>query len=329
MVNALIPDLPTPTTKIEIKHIIQYLRQLHFLRGFETIYTPEKSLVNQISLNFLREFPERFERNMNSLIEVITEKLNSILWDMKKTDYMDADLTSFTSLYSLWLRARSMKAVIVFCRLHLLSPVLHLSQLLISDRRDFIGNLADDIELWFFSHLADVQVQLPFFIDFSEEIRDLFSKRIDINKLHKLLNDLCKYPTSDYEWKERGETLSRVINYGKVILRLARSRYRNQIVITSYPVAISNKSFGSFERLPWNYPSLKAIFKNVLLQNDTFNPFFILDTLYPRELLERMEPLEKIPLQKTPILLDIKSERTGYQAIELAHRKFLERLSQL
>jgi hypothetical protein len=326
MVNALIPDLPF-IAKTEIDHIIQYLSQLHFLRGFETIYVYEKSLVNEISLSYVKEFPEQFERDSNNLIGMIIEELDSILWNMKKTDHMEANLTPFISLCSLWLKARSIRAAVIFSRLHPSSPVLYLSQVLTNARRNFIGNLAEDVELWFFSHFADVHIQVPFFTNFPHEIQDFFQRQIDINELYELLNDLCKYPTSEYEWKKRSEILSKVINYGKLILRQAQRKYENQIVITSFPIALSNESLRAFEQLPWNYPALMALLQNILLQNDRFNPYFILDSVYPRELLQKFKPLEKISLEKTPLFYIIESEFVGYPTIELAHRGFLKRLS--
>jgi len=327
MPNVLIPNLPRQTTEAEKDYILRYLQQLHFVRGYDTIYLV-RNIVDEKNtpLDYVKVFPEQFEEEVYSSIEAMKEKIDRMLWCLKKTDHMEAGLTPFLSLYSLWLRAKLANAFVLFSGLSLVSPVIHLCQVLTNERRDFIGNLAEDIELWFFSHFADVRVHWPFFLSFSNENRKALEKQIDFEDFHQLLNQLFIYPRSTAEWNDRAKTIARVRDYAKLILISSKKQFRSEIVVTTTPIVPRNSTLRSFEQLTWNYSTFAKQIKMITRKENRFTPYFGVDALYPRELIVKMIPFEG-NVWNVPMLLRIAPESSGYATIELAHKAFLRRLS--
>ena len=328
MVNAIIPNLPTPASDIEVRHIVQYLDQLHYVRGYDRIcILPPFS--NATSLSYVDEYPRQIENEVNATIEIIIERLNSILWDLKKTDYMEANLQPFVYLFSLWLKAKQIKAIIIFPTIDILSPVVHLCQVLIDDRRDCIGTLADDIELWFFSHFADVYINIPYFINFTPEIRNSVKKYVNIKMLRELLNILCNYPTSSLEWRKRDKIISKIANYWRRVVKFTQILYKNQIIATPVPIAVSNRNLSSFEKLEWKHKNLMSIFKDHILKDSKFDPYFIIDNLYPKELLKGIELLKRESPERLKDLIDFAFANKGYTDINFAYHRFTNRLLNL
>ncbi|MEM3640510.1 MAG: hypothetical protein QXH37_01090 [Candidatus Bathyarchaeia archaeon] len=111
-------DLALPRNAEEISFAITYLRQLNFFHGFETVFVPKIVLdtINEFtSLNqdkYLKEL-KQINRNDSKLVKDFEKKLNSILWQMKRTDIYEAQLTSLLSLYAIWLQAKRLKSLII------------------------------------------------------------------------------------------------------------------------------------------------------------------------------------------------------------------------
>lgn len=326
MVNVLVPDLPSSVTEAEISQIIQYLRQLHSIRGFEKIYVSETNILNKISLEYVRELPSQIEDEVKNSTRNMVSELDSILWDIKKTDHREANLSPFVFLYSLWLKAKSIKAVVIFSRLHILSPILYLCQILTNSRRDYIGNLAEDIELWFFSHFADFEVQVPFFFNVTQEIEDSFRKYAGISKLKETLDFLCNYPNSANEWKNRNKALIKLMEYTESISQYAKNAYKWLVMFAPFPITLTNGVMKAPELIPWNYPTLKELLKDKPMRENNFNPYFIQDTIYPKELLQKVALAKEIPPEKASFFKLLQSEVASYRTIELARHKFLKRL---
>lgn len=327
MPNALIPDLNMQMTESERDYVLRYLQQLHFIHGYSTIFlTHEIVDKGEVSLDYVKVFPERFKEEVCTFSEAMKNEIDEILWNTKKTDYMEANLAPFVSLYSLWLGAALTKAFVLFSRLSLISPVIHLCQVLADQRRDFLGGLAEDIELWFFSHFADVQVQWPFFLCFSEQNIRILEKQIDIKDFHPLLNQMCIYPHSNAEWNQRTKIIAKARNYAKLILVSSKKLFRSETVATKTPIAPSNNTLRSFEQLTWNFSTFAEQANKIIRKGNRFTPCFAVDALYPRELIAKMRPLEG-SIRNMPMLLGIAPESSGYKVIELAQKAFQRRLS--
>lgn len=334
MVNAIILDLDLPRNAEEINFAITYLRQLNFFHGFETIFVPKVVLdtisdftpINQEK--YLKEIGQ-ISRRDSKLVRDFENKLTSILWRMKRTDIHEAQLSSLLSLYAIWLQAKGLKSLIVQSMSDPTSYFARLIHLLAGEGREFIGYLADDIELWLFSHFADLYVEWPYFLRFPKEAAETFLKDDYFKKMQKQFIDFrtrtCVHPANELETKKRARMISKMQRYFNWILTLAKEKYGKEVIISKASFAISNKALITTERKALNYSELADFFKERSIEQN-FAPCFIHVKFYPSKLLKPVKPYGLLP-KSTNSLVYYRMFETAQEAeLKLVFSKFRERL---
>lgn len=296
MVNALLWDLPSTFYNLDL--MIGYVQQIHLLHGFETIFVSE-SIHDRIvgrkpyTTSYLRQLPN-FDDRQDRLLERIKHELDSILWNLKKTDHTEAQLGSFLSLYSKWLHALSLEAVVVLPMMAPTSASSHFFHILVSDKRDFIGHLADDLELWLLSRFADVAIRWPYYLDFSREIKENLLAQFDFDQFRNLRTEICKCPTNKQEEKTRNKLLWKAMEFNRSMIEFSTTNYPDKVVLTRSAIGVSNENLLAFARLNRHYPKLTEILQEPILSNKGFVPCFVPDKLYSFELVQRIQPLKSL-----------------------------------
>ena len=334
MVNAIVYDLSFSRNIEGIELAVGYLRQLHFVHGFETVFIPSTlhAVVNSQKNKkekYLREL-RGLNRNENNAMKECEEKLQSILWKMKRTDIDESHLRPFLSLVSVWLQAIRLRSVVVepVC-----SPVNSFSALiclLVGDQRDYIGKLAEDVELWLFSHFADLYSEWPFFLDFSVQTADSVQEDEGYAKFQRLFMGLRTksqiYSTHESPLKERSKTLSRMLAYCNFILALAKQKYGKEVIITRSSLAVSNKTLSATRKRTLNYADLAHLLWQDNSDRPTFVPCFAHIKLHPLELLKSIRPYGLLPRKVNPLVYYGSFEMSEEAQLELALSAFRKRL---
>lgn len=231
MVNAIILDLALPRYTEETDFAITYLRQMNFFHGFETVLGT-KTVLDTISEftsvnqeKYLKEL-RQISRSDSKLVKDFEKKLNLILWQMKRTDIHEAQLTSLLSLYAIWLQAKRLKSLIIQSMSDPTSDFSRLIHILAGEGREFIGLLADDIELWLFSHFADLYVEWPYFLHFPKKVVETFLEDDYFKKIRKQFigfrTRICRYPVNQLEMNKRARMILKIQQYFGWILTLAK-----------------------------------------------------------------------------------------------------------
>jgi len=331
MVNALLWGFPS-TLDIgeEIDLAFQYFEQLHFLHGFETIFMAEDTFncirKEKPKINdYLRKLPNS-RNSQGKLLEKIKHELDSILWELKKTDYTEAQLHSFVSIYSKWLHALPLKAVVVLPMMVPTGSVSHFFHLLVGGKRDFIGPLADDLELWFLSRFADVSFRWPYYLNLSKQMKEVLSTQFDFAQFKDLRTKICMYPTSNQEKQGRSELLRQAQEFNRLITEFSTTNYPDNIVFTRSAIGVSNENLLAFERLNWHYPKLMKILQGPPLNNKGFVSCFVADKLYSLELMHRIKPLGSLEHTTNPLNYYATFELICDRNMDLALENFKKRL---
>lgn len=335
MVNAIILDLDLPRNTEEINFAITYFRQLNFFHGFETIFAPKVVLdtiskFTSISLEkYLKELGQ-ISRSDSKLAKDFEKKLNSILWQMKRTDIHEAQLSSLLSLYTIWLQATRLKSLIIQSMSDPTSHFSRLIHLLAGEDREFIGPLADDIELWLFSHFADLYVEWPYFLRFPKEVTKTFLKDDYFKRVQKQFIDFrtrtCAYPANELEMNKRARMISKMQHYFNWILTLAKEKYGEEVIISKASLAVSNKTLRATERKALNYSELARFLKETKLSNQNFAPYFIHVKFYPSKLLKPVKPYGLLPKSTNSLVYYHMFETAQEAEFRLVFSKFRERM---
>jgi hypothetical protein len=335
MVNAIILDLDLPRNTEEINFAITYFRQLNFFHGFETIFAPKVVLdtiskFTSISLEkYLKELGQ-ISRSDSKLAKDFEKKLNSILWQMKRTDIHEAQLSSLLSLYTIWLQATRLKSLIIQSMSDPTSHFSRLIHLLAGEDREFIGPLADDIELWLFSHFADLYVEWPYFLRFPKEVTKTFLKDDYFKRVQKQFIDFrtrtCAYPANELEMNKRARMISKMQHYFNWILTLAKEKYGEEVIISKASLAVSNKTLRATERKTLNYSELAKFFKETKPINQNFAPYFIHVKFYPSKLLKPVKPYGLLPKSTNSLVYYHMFETVQEAEFRLVFSKFRERM---
>ena len=335
MVNAIILDLDLPRNTEEINFAITYFRQLNFFHGFETIFAPKVVLdtiskFTSISLEkYLKELGQ-ISRSDSKLAKDFEKKLNSILWQMKRTDIHEAQLSSLLSLYTIWLQAKRLKSLIIQSMSDPTSHFSRLIHLLAGEDREFIGPLADDIELWLFSHFADLYVEWPYFLRFPKEVTKTFLKDDYFKRVQKQFIDFrtrtCAYPANELEMNKRARMISKMQQYFNWILTLAKEKYGEEVIISRASLAVSNKTLTAKERKALNYSELARFLKETKLSNQNFAPCFIHVKFYPSKLLKPVKPYGLLPKNTNSLVYYHMFETAQEAEFRLVFSKFRERM---
>jgi hypothetical protein len=336
MVNAIVSDLVFSKNIEEIAFVLSYLRQLHFLQGFERIFLPRTAFdaIKESATIEEDKFLESIDKPTKSESALLKEcemELSSILWTMKRTDIHEAQLSSLLSLYSTWLQAKRQRSVIVQAALEPTSPFSRLIHLLAGEQKEFIGHLADDIELWFLSHFGDLYTEWPFFLSFSKDTartlqkndyyRDFFGEFVDLR------TKTCGYSASKHEFTKRAIMLSEMVAYSHQILRLAKEMHGKEIILYRASLAVSNETITGIAREAWRYQTMAKFFKDEAKTTDqTFLPCFAYIKHYPLRLLKSMKPHGPLTKKTNPLVYHSLFETAQEAELELVLSSFKKRL---
>jgi len=331
MVNAIIVDLYFPKSAEEINFAITYLRQLNFFHGFENIFVPKvvlDAISEFVSLRqekYLKEL-EQISRNECKLVKNFEKTLNSILWQIKRTDVYEAQLSPLLSLYAILLQAKKLKSLVILSMSDPTSYFSRLIHLLAGEGKEFIGPLADDIELWLFSHFADLYIECPYFLRLPKKVAEEFLKDNYFKKIRSQIIDfrtqICMYPTSELEIKKRAKMISKMQRYFNWIVMLAKEKYNKEIILSKASLAVSNETLMTKRRKALNYPELATFFK---LIDQNFVPCFIHAKFYPLELLKSVKPCDLLLKGTDPLVYYRMFENVQEAELNLVFRKFRER----
>ena len=331
MVNALLWDLlSTFDDPEETNLVISYVQQLHFFHGFEAIFVSEDTYDRIMARkpyenDYLRKLPT-FQKSQEKLLEKIKNELDSILWALKKTDHIEAQLNSFVSLYSKWVHALSLKAVVVLPMMTPTSSVSHFFHILVSDKRDFISHLADDLELWLLSRFGNVPIRWPYYLNFSKQVKEDLSTQFDFEQFKDLRTKICRYPTTKQEEQTRKKFLREALESNRSIIEFSMTNYRDNIVLTRSAIGVSNENLLAFERLNWHNPKLMEILQEPILNSKGFVPCFVPDKLYSFELIRRIQPLGSLRNAINPLDYYAMFELVCDKNVDLALENFKNRL---
>lgn len=335
MVNAIILDLALPRNTEEINFAITYLRQLNFFHGFETVFVP-KTVLDTISEftsvsqeKYLKEL-RQISRSDAKLMKDFEKKLNSILWQMKRTDIHEAQLTSLLSLYAIWLQAKRLKSLIIQSMSDPTSDFSRLIHLLAGEGREFISFLADDIELWLFSHFADIYVEWPYFLRFPQKLVEAFLEDDYFKKNRKQFisfrTQVCVHPVNELEMNKRARMISKMQQYFSWILALAKEKYGEEVIISKASLAVSNKTLKATERKTLNYSELTKFFKETNPVTQSFTPYFVHVKFYPSKLLKPVKPYSLLPKSTNALIYYHMFETAQEAELKLVLSKFRERM---
>ena len=335
MVNTIILDLDLPRNAEEINFAITYLRQLNLFHGFETIFAPKvvlDTISEFTSINqekYLKELGQ-LSTSESKLAKDFEKKLNSILWQMKRTDIHEAQLSSLLSLYAIWLQAKRLKSLIIQSMSNPTGHFSRLMHLLAGEGREFIGPLADDIELWLFSNFADLYVEWPYFLRFPKETTETFLKDDYFKKIQKQFIDFrtrtCVHPTNELEMKKRARMISKMQQYFNWILSLAKETYGKEVIISKASLAVSNETLTATKRKALNYSELAEFFKKTKTMNQNFSPCFIHIKFYPSKLLKPVKPYSLLSKSTNALLYYHMFETAQEAELKLVFNKFRERM---
>jgi hypothetical protein len=295
MVNAIICDLNLPNNREETDFFIAYLRQLHFFHGFDRIF------VSKSAVDLIREWTsideEKYLRTLDQtngyelvLARELEQELGDILWQMKKTDIYEANLSSLPSLYALWSVARRLESLIVQPMSTTTGDFSRIIHLLAGTQREFIGNLADDIELWLLCHFADIYVDWPYFLSFPKQIIEEFQREKlywkNQNHFVDSRTKICGYAQNRMEYRKRESMISGMQKYFNHLTRWATEKHGQEVIINRTSIAVSNAMLSALEKTPLNYPALIRYFKKTPQTKRIFDPCFLNIKLYPLDLVK-------------------------------------------
>jgi hypothetical protein len=318
----------------EVNFAITYLRQLHFLHGFERIFVPKVVLgtiseFTQVDGEKYLEKLGQLDDSEDKLVREFENEFTSILWQMKRTDIYEAQLSSLLSLYAIWLQAKRLRSLIVQSLSTPTDSFFRLIHLLAGEQREFIGRLADDIELWLFSHFADLYVEWPYFLSFTKEMVEIFQKDDYYKKSQEQFIDFrtrtCVYPANKFEFRKRAKMISQMLAHFNWIIRSATEKFSKEIIISRASLAVSNVTLITTKKKTLNY-SMLAEFREVQLTNRVLVPCFLHIKFYPSELLKSVRPYGLLPEGTNPLVYYSLFENAQEAELKLVLSKLRKRL---
>ena len=335
MVNVVIWEFLPPRSFEEKEFAIAYFRQFHYFQGFRDVFIPQSVFLSVSSVvesedSYIKTMPMMTEKETR-VVEDLEKLLDSLLWKMKKTDVLESGLTSLLAAFAVWLQSRSLSAVVV---LPLSDPTGYCSKLvhlLAGDQRDYIGCLAEDVELWFFSHFADFSTEWPYFLNFALSRANKLEKDSCFLRHRKqlvwfrknyLLRDVTRIDFTEYE-----RALSIMARDQKTLLQYASVEYHEHIVVRKASLAPSTENLKVRTNLRWKCGSFGKMLKDAEMHNGVFSPYFLNFDFYPSELLRSIEPADLLNNDAVPLLRASLSFETGLKAeLELALDNYGKRI---
>jgi hypothetical protein len=297
MTNAIVWELSPINTSEGKKFLISYIRQVHYIHGFNDIYVPDRVFTSINSMfesydTFIKRLPSMGKTNEN-ILKNFEKGINHFLWSTKRTDILETGLTAFLATLAIWLQAKKLKATII---LPLSKPISNFSRLihiLVGEQREAIECLIDDIEYWFFSHFADFSVEWPYFFDFSSVTIDMLQKD---KKFMKCRNNFVESREKIFEVSFKKATLTQftrtflsVTNNQKAFFNHLYKKYRKFFITTKASVAPSNQSWKTLKRVTSKWESIGISFEDAGLCKYKFAPYFTRLDLYPLELFKKIK----------------------------------------
>jgi hypothetical protein len=203
-----------------------------------------------------------------------------------------------------------------------ISSFSHFIHILISDKRDIINLVADDLELWFFSHFGNVHIQWPYYLDFSNEVREALMTRFNFDQFRDLRSSVCRYSPDGEAGVSREDKLLKAAEFAASLLRFAEAFHRDKIVITQSAIGVSNDSLLASKELKWNYPSLRRVLGEPF---PDYSACFIIDSFYSSEVVKRMRPLDSLKNKANPLAYYSLFESACEKEVHLAEENFTKR----
>jgi hypothetical protein len=322
-----------PNNPEEREFAIGYLRQLRHIQVFQNIFVPRRVLSSLNSAiktqdEYIRTLPARTREETNTA-KCVREYLDSLLWEMKKTDVQEAQLDSFLRAFEIWLKARSLRAVVITPCFGLTGSFSKLVHLLTSDKRDFIENLADDIELWLFSHCADITAEWPYFLQFTPQVAKTLESDPSLleyrRRLANLRNQYLSWNIENRRLTRYERLLSTMISSLNEINIHLSTKYHENMIIRKGPLGPSKQNLIARTCPQWKCRKFGKILEDFETEG-IFSPYFINLDLYPSELIESVDLSKHQKKDKLPFWIALCSETLPKASLELALGEYKKRI---
>jgi hypothetical protein len=308
MVNAAVWEFLPPKNSEEKESTVAYLRQFHCLQGFQNIFIPRSafsSICNVIEAedSYVKMLP-MITREDEKTLESLEESLNSLLWKMKKIEVHDSDLTSFLSAFAIWLQAKRLKAVVILPLSNPTSDFSRLIHFLVGERRDYLGNIAEDIELWFFSHFADLDAEWPYFFDFPLSTANALEEDSYFLKYRRRLTEFrgnyLSWSATRKDWTGYGRAFSNMLVIQGLILGHMAKKYGDRVFVRKNSFAPTKENLKARVNSRWKCHPFGRILKETKMKNESFTPYFMEFDFYPFELLKSIKPTDLLNKKAKP-----------------------------
>jgi|GEM_PF-3158734 hypothetical protein len=314
--NAIVWELLPPRTAEEREFVVGYFRQLHFLQGLDDILISRdlfNSITNEIQPgdDYIKVLPEA-TKNEETLCYNFEDNLNSMLWKLKRTDIPESGLSCLLSMVEIWLRARELESVIVMPMSEVINSFTTLVHFLAGEKRDYLSYLADDVELWLFSHFADFYSDWPYFLRFTVPIAATLEEDCNFQQYKEKLMEVrnrCFFAADDRSILNYEKLTSKTMIYQKQVNEFLLRNWGENIMIARGSLALSKSNLRTLINRKWKY----GIFETLESENKPLNPYFLLFRFYPFELLKSIGPTDLSP-EKPSFLKAYHYFETYYEA---------------
>lgn len=332
--NAILWVFPLPKNSEEKEFAIGYLRQLRHIQGFQNIFVPQRIYTSLNSVmknqdNYIRTLPMK-TRKETDMVKSLHGYLDSLLWEMKKTDVQEAQLNSFLEIFEIWLKARSQRAVVIAACSDPAGSFSRLVHLLTSDKRGFIENLADDIELWFFSHYTDIPAKWSYFFQFPPQVaKTLEGDSFILEYRKRLANFRDEYLSGGIESRRLTKyeiLLSSMITSQNKFNAYLSTKYHGNMIIGNGPLGPSKQNLIARICPQWKCQKFGKILEDIEAEERLFSPYFMNLDLYPSELIESIDLSEQQKRNKRPFWITLCSETLHKASLELALSNYRKRI---
>jgi hypothetical protein len=332
-VNAIIWDLLPPRNSEEAAFAVSYFRQIHYLYKFQKVFVQE-SVFSAVSSEirsgdkYIQPLPIITNEDKH-VINSLKKQLDSYLWAKKKSDVLEVGLTPFLVTVEVWKIAEANNAMIIVPFSNPTSAFSALLNLLVGDRRTTIGCLSEDIELWLFSHFADLSGECPFFYDFNLLLVSETENAPAIRKCQREfceLRDLYLFDAEERVLKNYEEKLAKFQISQRQMLDYVSQRYGKRIVTTEVFLAPSKENIKMVKAPTWKCDSFSKAIKKVK-RGDSFTPYFMNLSFYPFELLKSLREPVAANIEVNPVVHLRSFEIASKSVLNLALLNYRKRIN--
>jgi len=288
LVRAYLSSSPSPTSNFEYQGLVENLQTMRRCFGIEEFIWSESSFItlHQDALGtgqskeWLKDFSELdfVTRLPSILIQESSDKmkelaliLDKFLWQESRMDSLEAQATPFLELYRQWYLCLRLKAINVLLQPRL---VTSLAQLLSGDERDLYGDLAMDIERWFYSNLGDIFVGYDY-VGYRTAQAYRFQKKT--RQIQELMTRVCTYPKNAEQLEARKKDLDDIVELNREILQSPPATNQGRVTI-----AVSNAELMPMDLNVWKNARLaKDYFVDPVKNNGNFCTCFCVHLGFP------------------------------------------------